>query len=92
MRRVRHGFHPPRQHCERSIATVSIALDGLGCEHDGLHPRRADLIDGTAYDRLTKAGAQHGLSTRSLPDSRGKDVPKVGLRDLRLDVFPVDAG
>ncbi len=89
---VRHGLHPPRQHGEWSIAaSVRITLDGLGCEHYGLHPRRADLVDRVAYDRLLQAGTQHRLSTRRLADPRREDVPEVGLRDRRPDAV-VEAG
>ncbi len=70
MRRVRHGFHPPSQHCEWSVAAVRIALDGLGSKHDGLHSTRANLVDSVAYDRILQASANDRLSTWSLSDSR----------------------
>ena len=90
---IRHGLHPSGQHGEwPAAASVRIALDGLGCEHYGLHPRRADLIDRIAYDRLLQAGAQHRLSTRRLADPRREDVPEVSLRDRRPDVVVVETG
>ena len=90
---IRHGLHPSGQHGEwPAAASVRIALDGLGCEHYGLHPRRADLIDRIAYDRLLQASAQHGLSTRRLTDPRREDVPEVGLRDRRPNVVVVETG
>ena len=92
VRGIGHGLHATRDH-----DAGRARLDQVMAQHDGLHARTADFVDGGGASRGRQAGGQRGLACRCLAQVGGQhaahdDFGYVGGRNAGLFQRGTDRG